>query len=167
VGDVDFNEQDHFVLRIRENHVGAAHKVPLSRLGHKLFLLALEIQPAGFVLVHCALVIHVYSLHGAYFPNRTYRAYVPLGAARQHRRNPYPFLLLQNGFGLSMGIGFVLVVAMFSRRPYLHFVAKVPSLIYIAVTQPHRSAAAATAIGGAQFVRLISSHHVELLIMSK
>jgi hypothetical protein len=76
-------------------------------------------------------------------------------------------LLLQNGFSLPVGIGFILVVAVLVWGPHLHFVAEMPRLVDIAVTQHHGFAAPPTGVVFAELIGFISRHYVELRIVGK
>jgi hypothetical protein len=43
VGDVDFNKEQHLIVRIGEDDVGSAHEILLALHRHKPFLLALKV----------------------------------------------------------------------------------------------------------------------------
>ncbi|GGG60165.1 hypothetical protein GCM10011378_40180 [Hymenobacter glacieicola] len=52
-------------------------------------------------------------------------AFVARGLIRLHVGYEYPATLLQHALGLLMGVGLILVVAVFSRRPYPSLVAEI------------------------------------------
>ncbi len=109
---MDFNEQEHLILRIGENDIGSVDGSLLARHGHELARFPLEIQSARGIFVHRALVIHVHGPHCAGFPQGGHGPLVPLRPTGHYGRYLHPPPLLEHRFGVAVGMGFVLVVAM-------------------------------------------------------
>ena len=65
VSDVNFDEQDRFVVRIGEHDIGPAYEIHPAGLGHEGLFLPLEIQPTRGIFVHRAFDVHMGGLHHA------------------------------------------------------------------------------------------------------
>ena len=161
VGDVDFDEQHGLVGDIGENHVGAAHEVAPPRLIHVGLLPPVEVQAALGIFVEGALDVHVGGAYHLGLAQRNQRPLVALGAARQHGWHHHPPLLLQNGFSLVVGVGFIAVFAVLTRCQLAYFVAEVPGLDDVAVAEPHRHPAVAAGVGFAALVGILGVDDVQ------
>ena len=165
VCDVDFDEQQHLVVGIGKDDIGPVKGPLLTRHGHELARLPLEIQAARGIFIHRALVINVHCPHRAGFPQDGYRPVVSLCPTGHYRWYAHPLPLLKHRFGVAVRVGFVLVTAVLIQRA--HLVAKMPGLVDVTVAQANGLATAPAAIAAVELVGHIGPHHIAQCIIGK
>ncbi|WP_345122615.1 hypothetical protein [Hymenobacter antarcticus] len=149
---MDFDEQNGLVVRIGKDDIGPAHEIHPAGLDHEGLLRSLKIKPTRCVFVHRAFEVHMGGFYHAGVVQGLDGPLVPFRAAWEDRRYLHPALLLQDGLGLAVGIGFVAVVTMLAQSPHLGLVTEMPGLVDVAVAQANGFAAAAAGVVFAVFI---------------